>query len=373
MLKNKLIKQRKNIYTDLLFSSLRSALFNEEIEVDKFMSLTEDEWQCFYSLVVNHGVCGMVYDIILKLPAEALPARKLKLQWALSYEAITARSHKQMGTIDLLASQMDSIDVKLAVLKGISFAAYYPNPLLRECGDCDAYMFGEHGRAEEFLKSLGVHILKEDYKHSHFIYRGLFVENHRFCSKVREGNKAIRYEQAMHRYLYDESKQRYFSGESKIILPCDEFNILMYLRHSSVHFLTEGLTLRHLCDWCMILNKASGQVDWNELVGVMSLLKLEKFAFILTRIVDRYFGQNYQFNMLGLNCDIKLEDRVLDDMLYGLEPLYSTAKSGMKERWGIVKYSITHVWKYHKVMNKSVIAYVLNSLNGILFKKNPKI
>lgn len=365
--------QSKKLYTNLLFSSLRIALLGGKIDESNYKALNESEWQQFYQLSAKHGVLAIIYDVISKLPADAQPPRRLKLQWALSADAIIHRSRKQEEIVNSLAALMDSISVPFAVLKGISFASYYPNPLLRECGDCDAYMFGEHGRAEEFLKSLGVHILKEDYKHSHFIYRGLFVENHRFCSKVREGNKAIRYEQAMHRYLYDESKQRYFSGESKIILPCDEFNILMYLRHSSVHFLTEGLTLRHLCDWCMILNKASGQIDWNELVGVMSLLKLEKFAFILTRIVDRYFGQNYQFNMLGLNCDIKLEDRVLDDMLYGMEPLYSTAKSGMKERLGIVKYSITHVWKYHKVMNKSVIAYVLNSLNGILFKKNPKI
>lgn len=361
-------KKSKKLYTNLLFSSLRSALLGSEIDVPNYQVLKEDEWQQFYLLSVKHGVLAIVYDVLSKLPIEAQPPRKLKLQWALSAETIINRSRKQEDTIKSLAALVGSINVPFMVLKGISFASYYPNPLLRECGDCDAYMFGEHIKAEKFLQSQGVYLQKEDYKHSHFTYKGLLVENHRYCTKVREGSKAIRYEQEMYRYLYDKSKRRYISEDSKIILPCDEFNILMYLRHASVHFLTEGLTLRHLCDWYMILYKAADAVDWDELRAVLSIQKLERFAYVLTKVADKAFGSDFHY-LFGNRCSAWVVDKVLDDLIYGFKPLYSTASSGLMVRVGIVRYSIIHAWKYHHVMHTSVLLFIVNSLYGILFKK----
>ena len=361
-------RQSKILYTNILFSSLHSALLGGKIDVSSYKALEDDEWRQFYRLSAKHGVLAVVYDVISKLPTEAQPPRRLKLQWALSAETIINRSRKQRETVESLAVLMDSINVPFAVLKGISFASYYPNPLLRECGDCDAYMFGEHIKGEKFLQLKGINLQKEDYKHSHFIYKGLQVENHRYCTKVREGGKAVRYEQEMNRYLYDKNKRRYISEESKIILPCDEFNILMYLRHASVHFLTEGLTLRHLCDWYMILYKAADNVDWNELRAVLSIQKLERFAYVLTKVADKYFGMDFH-RLFDDSCNDWLVDKVLDDLIYGLKPLYSTASSGLMERVGIVKYSIAHAWKYHHIMHTSVLLYIANSLYGILFKR----
>lgn len=362
-------KKSKKLYTNLLFSSLRGALLGGEVDVSIYQALKEDEWQQFYALSAKHGVLAIIYDVISQLPTDAQPPRRLKLQWALSAETIINRARKQQETINSLAALMDSISVPFAVLKGISFASYYPNPLLRECGDCDAYMFGEHTKAEKFLQSKGINLQKEDYKHSHFTYKGLLVENHRYCTKVREGRKALRYEQEMYRYLYDKNKRRYISEDSKIILPCDEFNILMYLRHTSVHFLTEGITLRHLCDWYMILNKAAGRVDWGVLMDVLAVQKLGKFATTLTILADRYLGGNFH-TLFNVNCSEWLERKVLDDILFGFKPLYSTVSSGMMERVGIVKYSLLHAWKYHHIMHKSVIWSILNSLYGIVFKRS---
>lgn len=361
-------KKSKKLYTNLLFSSLRGALLGGKIDVSIYHALKEDEWQQFYSLSAKHGVLAIIYDVISKLSTDAQPPRKLKLQWALSTETIIQRARKQVEITNSLAALMDSINVPFTVLKGMSFASYYPNPLLRECGDCDAYMFGEHTKAEKFLQSKGINLQKEDYKHSHFTYKGLLVENHRYCTKVREGNKALRYEYEMYRHLYDKNKRRYISEDSKIILPCDEFNILMYLRHASVHFLTEGLTLRHLCDWYMILIKAADVVDWNELRVALSIQKLERFAYVLTKVADNAFGSDFH-SLFGNRCSDWVVEKVLDDLIYKFKPLYSTASSGTMERVGIVKYSITHAWKYHYVMNKSVMLSILNSLYGILFKK----
>lgn len=360
--------QSNKLYTNLLFSSLRIALLGGKIDESIYKALNENEWQQFYRLSAKHGVLAIIYDVISKLPADAQPPRRLKLQWALSTDAIINRSRKQEEIINSLAALMDSISVPFAVLKGISFASYYPNPLLRECGDCDAYMFGEHAKAEKFLQSKGINLQKEDYKHSHFTYKGLLVENHRYCTKVREGNKALRYEYEMYRYLYDENKRRYISEDSKIILPCDEFNILMYLRHASVHFLTEGLTLRHLCDWYMILYKSANVVDWNELRVALSIQKLERFAYVLTKAADKAFGSDFHY-LFSNRCSAWVVDKVLNDLIYGFKPLYSTASSGFMERVGIVKYSITHAWKYHHVMQTSVLLFITNSLYGILLNK----
>ncbi|MBP3643950.1 MAG: nucleotidyltransferase family protein [Alistipes sp.] len=361
-------KKSKELYTNLLFVTLRSALLEGEVDVSNYKVLKEHEWQQFYALSAKHGVLAIVYEVLSKLPSDAHPPRKLKLQWALRTETIINRSRRQEATIKSLASLMDNINVQFTVLKGISFASYYPNPLLRECGDCDAYMFGEHIRAEKFLQSQGINLQKEDYKHSHFRYKGLLIENHRYCTKVRDGKKAVIYEQEMCRYLNDKSRRRYISEDSKILLPCDEFNILMFLRHASVHFLTEGLTLRHLCDWFMILNKAVNNVNWNELKVVLSMQKLERFAYVLTTVADKAFGSDFHY-LFGNRCNSWVVDKVIDDLIYGFKPLYSTASSGLMERIGIVKYSITHAWKYHHVMQTSVLLCITSSLYGILLKK----
>lgn len=358
-----------NKICEILFSALRSGLFGGEIEAERFQNLTAEEWQQLFRMAAQQGVVAIVYDVVAQLPRESHPPRSTNIQWALSAEAIEARSRKQLRVVSDLADQMKDIDVRMTVLKGISFSTYYPKPLLRECGDCDCYMFGEHLRAEAYLSSQKVDVDAGDYKHSHFKYKGVLFENHKFFTKIRDGKKAVEYELQMRKCLYGEGGSMHLSVGSNILIPCDEFNILMYLRHASVHFLTEGLTLRHLCDWALILQKSYTTVNWERINSVITPLKLHRFASILTSVANSYFGLSMNIAVFGYMANDNLINKVGEDLLFGHKPLYSKASSSWQERFGIVWYALTHSWKYHKIMRECVVFSIIKSLYNIIRNK----
>ena len=50
-----------------------------------------------------------------------------------------------------------------------------------------------------------------------------------------------------------------------ILLPSADMNAYFLLRHSTAHFATEYISLRHLLDWAFFVDKYHSQINWDEL------------------------------------------------------------------------------------------------------------
>ena len=143
---------------------------------------TDDRWRELYTAASSQGVSALVWDGIRRLPPELQPSRELRLRWAYNVERIERRYGQQRRRAAELAAAYAEAGIRTVVLKGFAVSRLYPVPEHRPCGDLDCFLCGDYERGNRVAEQVGAEVKRDYYKHSHIVFRGLTVENHRFCT-----------------------------------------------------------------------------------------------------------------------------------------------------------------------------------------------
>lgn len=125
----------------MLFALLRSSLHEKEVEQVFFHEATDDDWKQCHQIAAAQGVMALAWDGVLRLPAELMPFRNLKLTWAMAVEKYEVKYRRYCQTVDELSTFYASHGIATIQLKGIGFSTYYPFPEHREGGDIDIYTY----------------------------------------------------------------------------------------------------------------------------------------------------------------------------------------------------------------------------------------
>lgn len=366
-----------NKVCEILFSALRSALFGNEINVGEYRNLSSEEWQQLFRMAAQQGVLAIVYDVVSKLPEGCQPPRSLKIQWALSVEAIENRYELQRKTSALLAELWAEQGLQTIVMKGLAIGTYYPSPAHRECGDLDCFLttgtepISSDGQAlgDQLCEQIGAKVNRDYYKDSTIKYRGLLVENHRFFLPVRGSRKMKSLERHL-RATALHGKTSYVP-DTKLIVPSPDFNALFLAMHGLNHFLSEGIKLRHILDWALLLKAEQNNINWSEFYHWADRLHMTRFADALTAISVKHFG--LEITTPDVHTTSPYAERVLEDTLFKSEGLFNKGYSAWKSRWVLIKNRFSYGWKYHKIYQKSILCELFRSGFAFLFEKNPKL
>lgn len=361
---------------EILFSSLRSALFGGEIEVAIYQNLSAEEWQQLFRMAAQQGVVAIVYDVVSKLPKDCQPPRSTNIQWALSVEAIENRHEMQRKTSALLANIWAEQGIQTIVMKGLAIGTYFPQPAHRECGDLDCFLVKDGSTtsdgyevANQICEQIGAKVSRDYYKDATIKYRGLLVENHRFYLPIRGGRKV----KELERHLENVALRGRTSlvPDTKLIVPSPDFNALFLTMHGLNHFLSEGIKLRHILDWALLLKAEQNNIDWAEFYDWADKMHMTRFADALTAISVKYFG--LEITNPAIHTTSPYADRVLEDTLFKSEGLFNKGYSAWKSRFVQVRNKFSYTWKYHKIYKKSVLIELMRSVFAFLFEKNPKL
>ncbi len=360
----------------ILFSALRSALLGGDVDATAYQNLTTEEWQQLFRLAAHQGVVAIVHDVVSKLPQECQPPRAIKIQWALSTEAIENRHELQRKTSALLANLWAEQGIQTIVMKGLAIGTYYPTPAHRECGDLDCFLVKDGSTtsdgyevANQICEQIGAKVSRDYYKDSTIKYRGLLVENHRFYLPVRGSRKIKELERHLENVAL-RGKISYVPG-TKLIVPSPDFNALFLTMHGLNHFLSEGIRLRHILDWALLLKAEQNNINWTEFYQWADKMHLTRFADALTAISVEHFG--LEITNPEIHTTSPYAERVLNDTLYKSEGLFNKGYSAWKSRFVQVRNKFSYTWKYHKIYQKSVIVELMRSTFAFLFEKNPKL
>lgn len=172
----------------MLFALLRSSLHEKEVEQVFFHEATDDDWKQCHQIAAAQGVMALAWDGVLRLPAELMPFRNLKLTWAMAVEKYEVKYRRYCQTVDELSTFYASHEIATIQLKGIGFSTYYPVPEHREGGDIDIYTYSSdknkmsdaeaNALADKLIQQQGIEVEHHSYKHSNFYYKGIPIENH---------------------------------------------------------------------------------------------------------------------------------------------------------------------------------------------------
>ena len=116
---------------------------------------TANEWKEIYQLAKQQTLVGILFAAIEKLPKEQRPPKPLLMQWFAFTENIRMRNSQVNEDAVTMCEMVRKDGLRCVVLKGQGVAPYYPEPLLRQCGDIDLWIEGGVKKVVNYLRSKG--------------------------------------------------------------------------------------------------------------------------------------------------------------------------------------------------------------------------
>ncbi len=355
----------------LLFQLLRMGL---EIDLTmQFAFSNHSDIDIDVDFAIKHGVGAFVFDGLQKaieagtLTSDAV-AREVKMKLYSHTIQVEKQCEVQYAKAAELSSLFAADGIRVVVLKGIAAGMNYPNLWHRPCGDFDCYLMGDYDKGNEIAKMVGAEVGLHSYKHSHINYKGLMVENHQFCTAHRGSKRMKRFERCLQKLLKEEGCSRI--GNTCIECPSPLFNAIYLTHHAKEHFISEGISLRHLCDWAMLLHKHAEEIDWQRFMLMANEYGLRKFADAMTWLAIEYLNVS-----VPQGCKIIFNEACVRTLESALKDGVISEDSGNFRIFRInkVRRFMHNNERLKLFSNTHFISYVARQAMGLLFDRNPKI
>ena len=227
------------------------------------------DWQELYTFASKQAILGLCFEGIERL-GEEYPeelkrnpiGRELLMNWMGKAQQIRRQNMKVNAVAGKLFAMLRVDGMRCCVLKGQGNALMYPNPYSRTPGDIDVWLDASRERIMEYAQKkfeLGDDIRLQ---HLETSLDGVPVELHFFpCS--------------MNNPIYHARLQKWFrrnadlqsshivglpDGAGDIAIPTSSFNIVYQLCHLYHHFFDEGIGMRQIIDYFLVVNDFSKNV-----------------------------------------------------------------------------------------------------------------
>ena len=340
---------------NLFFSLLRTSINSQ---TNRKNTLTFNDWKVVYHTCRQQDMTAVLFDFVRQLPKSEAPDKALLMEWLSAATAVEQTMQRMQVTAGEFAEAMEKREIPVVVLKGIAFAQYYPNPLLRECGDLDCYMMGKKEEGDLATLELGGTMEEAGYKHSHLIYKGLTIENHRFFTDFDNTPTGMLTEQVLGELMQEAHT---YIGGSKLCCPSANFNALFLLKHAQGHFIDEGIRMRHVLDWALFLREKQEEVDWSKVLPMLEVTHTAQFAGVMTAIAVRYLRievLNKGLLALASNAEQKMVNAVLTDIMGDQPAIYV---DGLWHKTKRILRRFRRMWKFRSLASESYPRMVWNA------------
>lgn len=276
-----------------ILSILSSALFSKETPVGIV------DWKDEISQLITEASAQAVLPLVA---LDTIPTAKPQINVILTKNLTVIYEHTELH--ELLTAN----DIPYVILKGCASASYYADPVLRTMGDVDLLVNQQDiSRAGELLESVGFERAEDKDAGIHIAYHrdDSTWELHRSVNGIPAGMCG----DFVKSYLSDIIATAVDCETScgTIRIPDPFHHCLILLLHTASHLTSEGVGLRHLCDWAVFADKVNAEQWKTELQNC----GLYHFAQILTLMCMRYLGLPEQ-SWAGTADDAILEHLITD-------------------------------------------------------------
>lgn len=270
---------------------------------EKFKTNKELNWQNIFEESKLQSVALQVFDTIDST------ADFDKNEWAL-YSFGSLRSNFEIHNQHAyLHNLMTKNNIDYVVLKGSASAFYYPNPKLRTMGDVDFLIKeSEIEKASKALIDDGFVLVEQDHI-CHIVFKKgkMHFEMHFTPPGLPEGKNG----EAIKEYFDNVFKLscNVKIEDYKFVIPGDFHHGLTLLMHTYHHLLSEGIGLRHLCDWAVFVDSFDSKEFENLFKQKLETVGLWNFAKILSYLSHLYLKIPYK-EFMG-----KFQSKLCEDLM----------------------------------------------------------
>ena len=226
-------------------------------------------WQELYSFASKQALLGLCFEGIERLGKEypeELKRNPIRRELLMTWMGKAQQIHRQNMKVNVVAGKLFSMlredGFRCCILKGQGNALMYPNAYSRNPGDIDVWIDASRERIMEYAQKKFE--LEDDIRLQHLetSLDGVPVELHFFpCS--------------MNNPIYHARLQKWFrrnadlqcshivglpDGAGDIAIPTTAFNVVYQLTHLYHHFFDEGIGMRQIIDYFLVVNDFSKNV-----------------------------------------------------------------------------------------------------------------
>ena len=230
------------------------------------------DWQELYSFASKQALLGLCFEGIERLgkeyPEELKQnpiGRELLMNWMGKAQQIRRQNMKVNAVAGKLFAMLREDGMRCCVLKGQGNALMYPNPYSRTPGDIDVWIDASRERIMEYAQKKFE--LEDDIRLQHLetSLDGVPVELHFFPCSMNNPIYHARLQKWFQRYadLQCSHIVGLPDGAGDIAIPTTAFNVVYQLTHLYHHFFDEGIGMRQIIDYFLVVNDFSKNVFLN--------------------------------------------------------------------------------------------------------------
>ena len=233
------------------------------------MVVAKIDWRQLYNFASRQALLGFCFDGIERLTKEFSEelkqnpmGRDLLMTWMGAAQQIRRQNMKVNAVAGKLYSKFREDELRCCILKGQGNALMYPNPYSRTPGDIDVWVNASREDITDYAKT---HFeIGDDIRFHHLetSFDGVPVELHFFPG-------------IMNNPIYNARLQKWFKrnadlqcsnvvslpdGIGEIAIPTTAFNVVYQLTHLYHHFFDEGIGMRQIIDYFLVVNDFSKNV-----------------------------------------------------------------------------------------------------------------
>lgn len=277
---------------------------------------SDTEWGDLYSEAKKQSLVGVCFAGVQRLQTQnQCPPEMLYLQWMGMAAKIQQRNELMNNRSKELQTTLLNEGFNCCILKGQGVALVYGKQLrnLRQSGDIDVLLWKDTMTPSENKKEICEYARRFDRKASG-------IEHHIEAPVFQDATVELHYTPAYLCNPFDNNRLQRWLGENLhtyvdengLIVPDFKYNVVILLVHAYRHYMTEGIGLRQVMDYLMLL-QSEESFDKVEIEATLKNLGLLKFARGLMWVLHSVFG--LPKNSFICNQDEKVGKRLLHDIV----------------------------------------------------------
>ena len=246
-------------------------------------------WDKVYQFAAEQSVVGLVLAGVehanVKLPQELL------LQWIGEAQILEQQNLTMNKFIRDLFKRLLDANINAVLIKGQGVAQNYGNPLWRSCGDIDLLMDSEnYEKAKALLIPMSDHVETENKvkKHQGLYIKDFLIELHGAMPFMLSEKVDKVVDKVIDKVNTDNTDGTGYL--LNVAVPKADEHLMIVFTHFLHHFFIEGVGLRQICDWCMLLWRFRSELDLRVLESRINKAGLKTEWQVFGAMAVEYLG-----------------------------------------------------------------------------------
>lgn len=282
-----------------LLCLVRAGLWQRPADDLSPFPLSAQQWRGVYRTAVRQTVTGIAFSGLSHLPERFLPDDALMVHWAAATDRVECRNRTMNAVLGQLLGRLHAHGFHPVVLKGQGVAAFYPQPLLRECGDIDLWFPSDAASCEAALLMRRAGCSPERQPDGSIVYflQGIGVEHHTRLFDLhnpflRRGIAALVQQHGWRMCGFADGVPGALAspGIRAFTVPSPLPTLLLLNAHLLKHLLAHGAGLRQFCDMAVAYHALRGTYEPRELAAVYRRCGLRRWSDRLHGFMVQYLG-----------------------------------------------------------------------------------